>query len=353
MHETRPPGGASFDANIRRVFKARRRLRVMAHPALYAAQAGRPELAADVRGTLAHFRASGRDRGLRVSALFHPRWYADRLVERGLEPARESAALFDHFLTTGWDLRIVPTPLFDEAHYLGRHPELVGRGWAFAHYAASGVYDASRVPSPFGRFHSGRPDPDARTRHLPLLMPSVLHRTDEHDLSRTSWLEEGVLEGRRRLAGLESPRVRALVAKAAAIEPLVRTPPEPRWAGVPPYVHPMLLTRDAAESVRRLVGCDEAATVVLAAAAAGGARGPELVLVAQGDGPAAPGTVDLREVLAPLNRNQRVKVLLDAVRGLRARRIVVANSELGRRLLETYARQLADQAELVHEDRLR
>lgn len=321
----------------------------MAHPAFYAAQAGRPELAGDLAACLADFAASGAERGLRISALFHPEWYADRLAERRMPAPSGSGALFRHFLTTGWDLGIVPTPLFDEEHYRARHPDIERRGWGFAHYASRGVYDPARVPTTFGRFHSGLPDPAARASRRPLLLPSMLHRAEDYDLTRTSWLEEGVQEGRRRVAALGSARMRELIAKAVAIEPLVLTPPEPRWAGVPPYVHPMLLTRDAAESVRRLVGRDHAETVVLAAT--GARTGDGLVLVTQGEGVVPAGAVDLRAVLEPLNHNQRVKVLLDAVRGLRASRIVVAGSEAGTRLLETYPRQLADQAELVTERR--
>ena len=58
---------------------------------------------------------------------------ADSRSSAGVDP-------FLHWLTVGWDERVVPTVLFDEAFYVGRHPDLAsGPDWAFAQYLRAGL----------------------------------------------------------------------------------------------------------------------------------------------------------------------------------------------------------------------
>lgn len=342
-----------------------RRLRSSAHPRFYAAQVGEPGLADDVEGAIAHFLASGLGEGARISGLFNPGIYRERLAERGLE-IEPGVDPFLHWLSVGWDERIVPTVLFDEEFYVGRHPDVAsGPDWAFAQYLRAGCYAPGRSPTPFGPNYGGVPAPDARERQDPPLVTGLLHRAADYDLTRTSWLEEGVTLGGAKLAALDTERMRDLVAKAAAIEPLIAQTPRERWVSWPPHTHPMLMPTARAEEVRRRLGLVHADTVVVvpggasgagAAAAVQGLRGLEpgaTVLVVTVDDPVPP-QLDEQAVLFDLSlpwsgftEARRLLGLLDVVRGLRPRRLVVAGSGVGWRLLTRYGTALRHEMSLA------
>ncbi|KAA1426291.1 hypothetical protein [Nocardioides antri] len=343
-----------------------RRLRAMAHPRFYAAQVGEPSLADDLDGAIAHFLDSGLRDGARISGLFNPPVYRERARRRGLELADDEDP-FLHFLSVGWDERVVPTVLFDEAFYLGRHPDLAnGPEWGFAQYVRAGCYAPGRSPTPFGPNYGGVPAPDARERQDPPLVTGLLHRAADYDLTCTSWLEEGVTAGIAKLAKLGSDRMRDLVARAAAIEPLIAATPRERWVSWPPHTHPMMLPTARAEDVRRGLGLVRADTVVvvpggsaagpgLSAAVAGlRDRGPGgTTLVVTTDGPARPDLgveatgVDLSVPWTGFTEHRRLLGLLDLVRGVRPRRLVVSGSELGWRLLSSYGTTLQHEMSLA------
>lgn len=343
-----------------------RRLRTVAHPRFYAVQVGEPSLAGDVDAAVAHFLAEGVHRGARISGLFNPDVYRRRLAERalgidaGIDP-------FLHWLTVGWDERIVPTVLFDEAFYLARHPDLAsGPDWAFAQYVRAGCYAAGRFPTPFGPNYGGGPAaPDARERQDPPLVTGLLHRAADFDLARTSWLEEGVAAGALKLAALGSARMRDLVAKATAIEPLIAATPRERWVSWPPHTHPMLMPTARAEQVRRDLGLTRADMVLVVP---GGEPGPGLaaaltalrevepdatLVIATTDQPGSlvaderAVVVDLSGPWSGFSAARRLLGLLDLVRGLQPRRVVVADSELGWRLLSTYGATLHHEMSLA------
>jgi len=343
-----------------------RRLRSAAHPRFYAAQVGEASLAADVDAAIAHFVASGLRDGARISGLFNPRVYQERLAERGLEVG-PGIDPFLHWLTVGWDERVVPTVLFDEVFYVGRHPDLgSGPDWAFAQYLRAGCYALGRSPTPFGPNYGGVPAPDARERQDPPLVTGLLHRAADYDLTCTSWLEEGVAAGAGKLAGLATDKVRDLVAKATAIEPLIAQTPRERWVSWPPHTHPMVVPTARAEEVRRTLGLVRADTVIVVPG--GVAPGPGLVAVAKAlrelepeatvvvattDDPAQPDlddravAVDLAGPWSGFSEARHVLGLLDVVRGLRPRRLVVTRSAVGWRLLSTYATTLRHEMSLA------
>ncbi|KAA1418513.1 hypothetical protein F0U44_08365 [Nocardioides humilatus] len=343
-----------------------RRLRQMAHPRFYAAQVGDPALAGDVDATTAHFLGTGIRDGARVSGLFNPDVYCERLAARGLGVA-SGVDPFLHWLTVGWDERIVPTVLFDEEFYVARHPDLAnGQEWAFAQYVRAGSYAPGRSPTHFGPNYAGVPAPDARERQDPPLVNGLLHRAEDYDIKRSSWIEEGVVAGAAKLAVLDSPRMRDLVAKAAAIEPMITEPPRERWVSWPPHTHPMLLPTARAEGVRRQLGLVRADTVVVVPGGGGAGAGlaavasalheaepGATVLVATTDHPAHPDlgikveTVDLREPWAGATEQRRLLGLLDLVRGVQPRRLVVAESALGWRLLSSYGTTLRNEMSLA------
>lgn len=350
------------------------RLRSCVHPDLYVAQLAASELdqleAADVDAALGHFLEVGARDGRRICALFHPEWYAQQLAARGLELPTGVVPFF-HWLTVGWQERIVPTPLFDEDYYREQHPG-VDSPWAFAHYLKRGCYQPHWKPSPLGRHHPGGGDPDALRRQRPLLLRELLHRADEYDLGSTSWLEEGCRAALTRFDRMSSPWAEAMIAKAADVEPLIRTPPmRRRMISCPPHRAPRIFLVEQVEAARKAAGRTRVDTVVLVPDRKALSDGPahsyaqalrladpaaSILLVAaartESDGssdrtePDGVATLDLSGFLAGLDDDKALALVLDVVRGLGAARIVVVDSELGWQLLTTYGRQLSTQAVL-------
>jgi len=362
------PAGERDDDRVQVIWE---RLRACTHPRLYAAQLGPDERAAhpdglDVDTAIDHYLARGARAGLRICAVFHPQWYADRLAERGMS-VPEGTVPFLHWLSVGWEQRIVPTPLYDEGWYRERHP-LVSQPWAFVQYVNHGLYERSRRPSPVGQHHAGAELPGARERHEPLLLAQMLHRAEDYDLSRTSWLEEGCLGALRAHASLETEPMRGLIEKAAAIEPLVQRPWDQRQAvTAPPHRAPRLYMAAKAEELRRGIGRTHVDTIVLvpdldeatvtgpAGDLAEGLRGtdPGSVLLVATDGPPAGAVaggaedrLDVRPYLADFDDERRLDLLLDLVRGLAPRRIVTVESALGWELFTAYGRQLSARSSL-------
>lgn len=354
------------------------RLQLCVHPAFYAAQLTSQERAAhggmcDPEVALAHYLDRGALQGLRICALFHPQWYADRLAERG-EAVPAGMVPFLHWLAVGWERRIVPTPLFDEEFYRehNRHTDGVGH-WLFRHYLATGCYLARTIPVPTGRLHPLQPDPSARERRWPLLLTEALFRADEFDLSRTSWLEEGVIEALSRYrAFLDSPRVQELLAKATALEPLVARPEvRSRGVSVAPYrQHHAYLSQQAERlrlAVTTLLGATTVDTLVLVPGSDPGvsrhlvrglrhAEPDRSVLVVLTGGTGAPEeaadepdgmpVLDLGPFHTGLTDNLTAELVVTLVRGLQATRVAFLGGEIGWHTITTYGRQLGAEASL-------
>lgn len=349
------------------------RLRSSTHPRFYAAQlpaAEVPEGGFDLEGAVAHFLAHGAHLGARIGALFNPDWYVERFRATGEEVPSDARPFF-HWLTLGWRAHVVPTPLFDEEYYVTRHPAAARRSsWAFAHYLRVGCYQSRWIPSP-GAYTHGVVDPDAATDRSPLLLREALHRADEYDLTRTSWLEEGTLALLEKGSRLRSPRMQELIAKAAAIEPLIHHhPPGERALRYPPHRHPLLLLKDRCEDVRRRLGITHVDTVMLVpqARATGSTRvAAELSRALRAVDPDASVLVvatdaaeldrrdwfdpsvrvlDVAGDLQDLEFRHQLAMVLDVVRGLTPRRIINVNSKLGWELFTAYGRQLSAAASL-------
>lgn len=352
------------------------RLRWCAHPRFYLSQLSEAERTAlgdepGVDAVVEHFLDSGADAGLRISGFFNPEWYAERLAELGLT-LPDGEVPFLHWLTVGWEHKVIPTPLFDPAWYLEHHPGLESHPrWIFHHYLTRGCYQPQWQPSPAGRHHGGWPDDEAVRRQDPLLLPELLHRADEHDLRHTSWLEEGVLAVLTKRRRLETDELREQVAKAADLEPRIHAALRPELPTIaPPHAHPG--TRMAAEVARARValGLDQVDTVVLvphcrmsgaarvaglfadAARAAGGADG---VAVIATDLPVFerpqlfPDDVrvlDLTRHTAGMAQPARRDLLHELLRTLRPRRAVLVNSLLGWQLVAELGDQVAEAMDL-------
>lgn len=352
------------------------RLRWCVHPRFYLAQ-----LAPDDRRTLGddpgvdavveHYLAVGAPAGLRVSAFFHPQWYADRLADLGLA-VPEGEPPFLHWLRVGWDRRVVPTPLFDEEWYLEHHPALRSHPrWVLHHYLTRGCYQPQWLPSPAGRHHGGAADDGAAQRQEPLLLPELLHRADERDLRTTSWLEEGVLAVLRKRERLRTDELREQVARAAALEPGIHGPLRLEQATVaPPHAHPGARMAAEVAAARGALGLDRVDTVVLVphcrmsgaarvagvltdAVRAAGGRGSVAVIATDLPVFERPGlfpddvpVLDLTRQVAGMAQPARRDVLHQLLLELRVRRVVVVNSLLGWQLLAESGDRLAADMDL-------
>jgi hypothetical protein len=348
-----------------------KRLRMCAHPRLYSAQfspAQREALGGefDVERAVSHYLAHGADEGKRLCALFNPDWYLEQLDRAGIRIRAETVP-FLHWLSVGWDERIVPTPLFHQGFYEERYPGATQTyAWSFIHYLMKGCYQGDRLASPSGRHHAGGEDPQASELQAPLVLREMLFRADDYDLSRTSWAEEGARVARTKYDVLHSAHMTALVAKAGEIEPMIL---QPHWhypvVGAPPYRGRRLFLDRQAEELRRAIGRVHADTVVLVPGDAANrvAAASELLLahmeldtglvvatdtggIAGEIGVPENDSLDLLPFLNGMEPDFRVDLLLDLVRGLTAKRVIVVGSELGWRLLTVYGRQLSAQASL-------
>lgn len=328
----------------------------LVHPRFYAAQAGL-DPALGVEEALAHFRAEGQAAGARVTALFQPEHYRQVAAAVGV---RVTGDPFDHWLEVGVPRRIVPTPLYDEAHYRAHHPGLPEGVWGFADFAADGCYRLDRQPTPFTQSYGARVPDRARERHDPILLTGMLHRAEHYDLRHTSWLETGIAAVQAKIDRLATGDVAAMVARAIALEPSIgETPLDLRSASWPPHLHWNSVTVAAAEGVRRSLaapraqavvflpddGAQEPAREALARLRADGVSGTVLCVLS-GPGaqaPAGESAVDLRPWIERLDPRQRLQVALDLVRGVRAEHVRAVESALGTRLLARYGRPLGNE----------
>ena len=334
-------------------------LEALVHPRFYAAQTGlEPTLG--VAEVLDHFRAQGQASGARVSALFQADHYRAAAAEVGVQVVGDP---FDHWLEVGAERRIVPTPLYDEAHYRAHRPGLPRRRWGFADFVTDGCYRLDRQPTPYTQSYGSRVPERARERQDPVLLTGMLHRAHAYDLRTTSWLEAGIADVRARIDRLTGP-VADLVARAIAIEPSIgETPLDLRPASWPGHLHWNSVTVEAAEAVRRGLA-DTCATRAEAVVFLpdDGAQDPArealsrlrdqdrvtgtVLCVLSGPGAQAPPgetAVDLRPHVARLDPRQRLQVALDLVRGTRSQHVRAVESFLGTRLLARYGRPLMNE----------
>jgi hypothetical protein len=159
--------------HLNKIGEVWKRLRMCAHPGLYSAQfspAQREALGGefDVERAVSHYLAHGVHEGKRLCALFNPDWYLEQLDRAGITIGADTVP-FLHWLSVGWDERIVPTPLFHQGFYEERYPGATNTyAWSFIHYLMKGCYQGDRLASPSGRHHAGGEDPEASELQAPL-----------------------------------------------------------------------------------------------------------------------------------------------------------------------------------------
>ena len=331
-----------------------------------------------------HCLVEGLSLGLRPSILFSPEYCRAALAgvmgsrgggrPRTADESDQAAVpddpgrLFLLWLYVGMRERIVPTPLFDEDYYVECFPS-VGRGrqWPFEHFVRAGLKQNRRPHRLLS--HNPRKELGEAGADFADLRVARAARLSGKPCSpaATSRVELVCAAGSEKLAHLDLPEMRSLIAQAAEIEPLVARPSNRGVIIWPPEVHHISPAVRAGSAVRRslsrttydiilfMAKCRTAAEAQAAARQIRQLRqrGQESVLLVIVDGDyvdqsgsfgAVVDVLHLAPQLRDLRRYQRVAVLLDLVRGLRPKRAVNLNSRLARQMLKKHGKQLGQVA---------
>ncbi len=354
-----------------------------------------------------HFHAAGLDKGLRPTLLFLESWYRQVLEleiqrherDRALHgmtaetaaplPIEPHVDAWCHWLVEGAPRRIVPTPLFDAAHYLGQHKDLKSwRRWIFDHFVLHGCREKMREPSPFFsnrhyvQLHAPlkheiiyidcllRGVENIRSLHPRLAKdPEILlagEKSAEKDQSIT-FLERIFLRLQTRRTFLERPVVREMVQKAREIEPLVVKPDGGRKITWLPRIHDRAGLLKEGRRMRERIGGRRVDTLVLlphvrqlSGASKIGVFMADAIRNAYPDQRLLLVLTDVHEPELPswmpegmeilhfakyvpqgsLIPESRLALLLDIVSGTRARRVINVNSRLAWDMYLAYGQQM-------------
>ncbi|GAB5375075.1 MAG: hypothetical protein AcusKO_15370 [Acuticoccus sp.] len=358
-------------------------------PERYGAAFGLP---VEAENLLFHYIGAGWEGGRWPPAVFDAAFYRRAFAEAKADAPAAAATLhagidpFLHWMVHGVRENVVPTPFFDPDFYLSRNPDLAT--WSpplFMHYWLSGMAQ-NRPAHPLfdARWY-------AREYRLPEDCPALFDLTERasparrlaadmlapmpSDLERApDWITgphaAQIHAIRQREARLEAPDLKALVAAAAELDPLVALPAGERRVRDPlrRLIGARLIdvTRQMTAALPRL----RYDTVVLiphcrmsgAARVAGlltravdalepGAR--LLVVTTEADiferpdwfAPAA-DILSLTPLLGGATPGEREAVLHALIRGVGPRRVINVNSRLGWTLYTAYARTLKYQSAL-------
>lgn len=379
-------------------------------------RAQEPDVASlDDESVVKFFWASGIFKGLRPSPLFNVAHYSVNLkawIEKGsvsrpgpryvLPPNVRDALMsstglefpvavpgsgdsaFLHWLVFGRPRKIVPTLLFDAAHYVSEHNDLINwSSWSFDHYVAHGIHEQPRSPSIYfcGAHYSKvlerygwqakspsplvdfliagdsagvGPKSDMELSAFPAAIP----------LSEGSRLEAAALEINAKIQRLTESSMVDVIARAAAIEPMIMKPDGLRAVSYPPIKSGAARILIPARQIMSCLKRHSYDTIVLiphcrmsgAAHVAGemvralvASRPSESLLLVHTDlsvfeRPDWFGEgyerLDFARATLDLAPTARLTLLLDLVRGLSPRRVINVNSLLGWELFDVYARQI-------------
>ena len=357
------------------------RLSALFMPALYRAALGLED-EVPLNALFARYVALDWRAGLRPSVLFHEGWYRELVAGRDDVEPIDDRNPYLHWFYIGRHADLVPTPMFEPRHYLDVHQDIrraFGRA-PFEHYLADGVreprrsasvhFDAAFYKSQAGKLVHDSPllDYVVRGQHLGLSpIPGLdLAHFAADDPWRSSPAEEAAIAMTRRIGALERAPLAELIADVERLEPQIVRPYGPRRVRMPPMVHPdATITAEAAgvvaalehhryDSVVLIPHCRMAGSAKVSGALIGAlARltDRERVLIVTTDlsvferaewFPEDVALLDFSAHLADAPLERRVRALLDLVRGLRPRRLININSNLGWQLTTSYGRQLAE-----------
>jgi len=288
-----------------------------------------------------------------------------------------------HFIEFGMKGRIVPSLLFDEDFYRTTYLDIgLSDIWGFEHYIRSGIAEPDRQPSRFFQpthYLAQRDDSRRYTRALTdyFLEGEAAGLSPSPDvqlgLGETAGArdDEIMLETLARVVAdkidrLAQPKLRDLIEKAVAIEPMISRPYGPRTIQWPPHLHAggarsaaigetirLRLTAATYDAVVLIPHCRMAGSARVAGAFLQAARAVrphwKILLVAtdrsEFERPDWFGSdIDLLDLSADVRHlptEAKIAVLLDLVRGVGARHVVNINSRLGWDLYVAYGRQLS------------
>jgi len=287
-----------------------------------------------------------------------------------------------HWFFTGRELNIIPSPLFDTELYCLYHPDIlsVWEFYPFEHYLRHGLKDPRRMTSAmfngshynyanepestdfpllhyilYGQFKGYAPAPGIDCSYVPCREPlksSAVEETSMHILRRVATLKEGVLAD--------------MISRAEALEPQIIRPYGERKVRMAPVFHPEVeLMQEAREIVATLPGTDfDTIVLVPHIRMAGSARiagkltqvlnsletsGRLLVVITDSEENERPDwfgenaeIVNISCIIEKAPQNRKIRALLDMLRGVKAKRVINLNSNLGWHLTSVYGRQLSE-----------
>ena len=245
---------------------------------------------------------------------------------------------------------IIPTDYFDRAEYLKLYPDVAAAGVdPFMHYLE------------YGRFEHRAP-----SRKLEGLVRSMAAYSgkDKDPL----WRALALLQ--RKLGRLKSPKIKELISRAAAIEPMIMRPRSMGTVSWAPLVHPRLPLVHVGRMIRTSLSQSHYDRIVLIphCRTAGSARvagqlmqhlqaldPTKSLLLVLTDGSffehadwfgSGYDRFDLAAILQQIEKSHHVQLLVDLIRGLRPEMIFNVNSRLAWDLTTSYGKQLATETKL-------
>jgi len=291
-----------------------------------------------------------------------------------------------HWFLIGRLLDVIPTPLFETDFYLTAHPELSNNldNSAFEHYVFTGVHEPWRQPGPYfsaSEYQFAGPEPE----HDNVLLDYVINGqfnavkpvfgfntdllTSDNPLQESA-AEKAALQIGEKLDRLNQGVLQAMVNKVLVQEPQFAMPYGPRNIRFAPQLHPEIDIMQVAENIRQdlpkahyesvilIPHCRMAGSARIAgifAGVLGNLTHNQNILVLTTDVdvferpdwfPEGMDIFNISQYFTAITMEQRVRVLLDLVRGVQPSRLFNINSNLGWQLTSNYCRQLSEWMDL-------
>lgn len=331
---------------------------------------------------LAHYLTSGWAEGKRPSPLFHPDWYEEQV---SAEVESEQIGVHNpwlHWMYTGRPAHIIPTPLFDLAHYIELNPDAVGYadGKPFEHYVERAFIEHGRSASVYFDSNIYRANAGVMLDDSPLVdyllrgqFLNIAHVNGFNastlipaNTDTSSPAEELAIQAHRKLDRLKDTVIADIVRAIEEQEPQIARPYGKRKVRMAPEFHPEASLTLEARNIRQHLPKEQYDTIVLiphcrmaGSAKVSGAMVNALsnvtdhssILIVMTDMsvmeradwfPPAVDVFDFNQHTHQAPQERRCRALMDMVRGLRPKRLININSNLGWHLTKHYGRQLSE-----------
>ena len=370
-------------------------------PELYAEQIGIDDKTIDKNVLLSHFLLCHEKPRARPTVLFNEKYYLGKLTERQdrskpTDPIDKycTAALshyqaasigqsdvFFHWFFEGIKAGVVPTPLFSTDHYIQCHAD-IRNNWKkhpFLHFIETGYKEPYRRFSTM--FDSNYYIGQVKKLTFDSALLDYVMVGQFKDLSpigglqctrfasdapfTSSAIEEAAIYFGDRLKKLSSPLFDSMINKAAELEPQLFHPYSARLVRMAPLFHPETNVLETMKNVVpnlpkqqydtiimiphcRLAGSANVAGQFTNAISQLTPASNVLVLLTDLSAfdrpdwfPDNMDVFDINEHCGDIPHERKLRVLLDIVRGLRPKKLVNINSNLGWHLTKTFGKQLS------------